>query len=85
MSSFSFYHKLYFRWGLSHERCALKAYTLNISCKHKSFCLTKSGLHLSSKWPYLGATPDGLVSCDCCGKGTVEVKVRALTLHHLKE
>lgn len=24
--------------------------------------------------PYFGATPDGIVECDCCGRGCVEVK-----------
>ena len=33
-----------------------------------------SGLVLNPKWPHLGASPDGLVQCDCCGKWVVEIK-----------
>ena len=24
--------------------------------------------------PYIGASPDAIVTCDCCGKGIVEIK-----------
>ena len=33
-----------------------------------------SGLHVDINDPYLGATPDGIVSCDCCGVGLLEIK-----------
>jgi len=33
--------------------------------------LAASGLHINEKWP-LGASPDGLVSCDSSGKGLCE-------------
>ena len=26
------------------------------------------------KWPHLGASPDGIVECSCCGKGVLEIK-----------
>ncbi|KAG1671733.1 Chromatin modification-related protein YNG2 [Nymphon striatum] len=29
---------------------------------------------LSVEYPYIGASPDGLFTCDCCGQRTVEVK-----------
>ena len=25
-------------------------------------------------WPHLGASPDGIVHCLCCGKGVLEIK-----------
>ena len=25
-------------------------------------------------YPTLGASPDGIISCDCCGIGTLEIK-----------
>ena len=25
-------------------------------------------------YPHLGASPDGIVTCDCCGKGVLEIK-----------
>ena len=41
---------------------------------HINFTIAKSGLVLNSEWPHLGAFPDRIVQCDCCGKGVVEIK-----------
>ena len=41
---------------------------------HSNFSVCDVGLVINPKWPYLGATPDGKVSCTCCGKGIVEIK-----------
>ncbi len=35
----------------------------------------ESGLWLNPKWPYMGASPDGIVTCDCHGTGICEIKV----------
>ena len=32
------------------------------------------GLLINPKWPLIGASPDRLLSCECCGKGTLEIK-----------
>ena len=32
------------------------------------------GLHVNQKWPFLGASPDEQVFCECCGKGLCEIK-----------
>ena len=29
---------------------------------------------MNPSFPHLGATPDGIISCDCCGKGLIEIK-----------
>ena len=42
-----------------------------ISCK--TF-VNLSGLTLNSDFPYLGASPDGIVNCPCCGVGCLEIK-----------
>ncbi|WAR06031.1 hypothetical protein MAR_021400, partial [Mya arenaria] len=42
--------------------------------KHRDFNATESGLTVSLKHPYLAASPDLIVQCDCCGKGLCEVK-----------
>ena len=36
--------------------------------------IAKTGLHINADYPYLGASPDGIIDCDCCGKGLVEIK-----------
>ena len=41
--------------------------------QHSNLSISKSGLVIS-KDVILGASPDGLVSCQCHGKGVVEIK-----------
>ena len=36
--------------------------------------IRETGLFIDCERPYLGASPDGIVICKCCGKGVVEVK-----------
>ena len=36
--------------------------------------MTDSGLVIHPQYPYLGAPPDGLVNCSCCGSQVIEVK-----------
>ena len=43
--------------------------------KHVNFTVSDSGLFLSTEHPFLGASPDGLVTCKCCGAGGCETKV----------
>lgn len=33
-----------------------------------------SGFHISYEFPFLGASPDAIVSCDCCETRILEVK-----------
>ena len=41
---------------------------------HKSASITQSGLFIDHDHPFLGASPDGIVSCKCCGNGLLEIK-----------
>jgi len=41
---------------------------------HLDFKISEVGLVLHPHYPFLGATPDGLVSCSCHGDGTLEIK-----------
>jgi len=36
--------------------------------------VTAAGLFIDSERPFVGASPDGIVNCTCCGKGVLEVK-----------
>ena len=40
--------------------------------KNVKFCT--SGLHVNPKYPFLGASADGLIHCEVYGTGLVEVK-----------
>ncbi|KAJ8926562.1 hypothetical protein NQ314_021055 [Rhamnusium bicolor] len=62
------------KWGIEHEVTAIHAYYSNMHENHENFILNNVGLVVGEKWPQLGATPDGLVYCDCCLGGCLEVK-----------
>ena len=42
---------------------------------HHNFKVEESGLFLSTEYPFVGASPDGLVKCACCNDGICEIKV----------
>ena len=67
------------------HRFSIKAVVVNMRkmlfkpIKYKSRHVTVAlmSLHaafLSEKHPFLGASPDALIECNCCGQGVVEVK-----------
>lgn len=61
-------------WGITHEDIAREEYIALVSEGHVEFVCFASGLHVNPRFPHLGATPDGVVNCDCCGKGLLEIK-----------
>ncbi|KAK6191028.1 hypothetical protein SNE40_002778 [Patella caerulea] len=61
-------------WGRSHERAARRTYESYQKKKHENFACNESGLCVNEHYPHLGASPDGLVSCKCCGEGLLEIK-----------
>ena len=63
-----------YRWGVDHENCARLKYMECVSMQHQNFQLMKSGLLIHTSYPHLGASPDGVISCNCCGNGVLEVK-----------
>ena len=42
--------------------------------RHPDFSLSVSGLVVNPAWPFLGASPDGIINCTCCGMGVLEIK-----------
>ena len=62
------------KWGCEHEKIALDSYIKASTKKHDDLEIRKSGLFLSCEWPFIGASPDGIVNCCCCAKGMVEIK-----------
>ena len=42
--------------------------------QHTNFTIRDSGLVINPLWPFIGASPDGVISCTCCGQGTLEIK-----------
>ena len=62
------------RWGRQNEDKAKNNYYRDMVRTHGDFEMHTAGILISTKYPFLGATPDGVVSCDCCGSGLLEVK-----------
>ena len=60
-------------WGIQNEMVAVQEFKQKVSPSHTSFELKFTGLHVNPKFPHLGASPDGLVSCECCGEGLLEI------------
>jgi len=62
------------RWGLDTEAKARDIYAKHYNELHSNFNCSASGLLISEKHPFFGATADGVVNCSCCGVGTLEIK-----------
>ena len=64
------------QWGCEHEQVAHSKYASMFEGTHEEFSVCDCGLFISTTYPFMGASPDGLVSCKCCGDGVCEIKVR---------
>jgi hypothetical protein len=42
--------------------------------KHAQCIFEESGFFIHSEHAFLGASPDGLVQCECCGEGRGAMK-----------
>lgn len=62
---------LFFSWGCTDT---LGAYANKQKHQHTNFTLEDAGFFIFMERPYIGASPDPIVTCECCGMGTVEVK-----------
>ena len=45
-----------------------------LNAKPDTVDVCKAGLHVDVQYPYMGASPDGIINCECCGKGVLEIK-----------
>ena len=62
------------KWGCALEKKAINTFTTEISKSHQNVHMRDSGFMISPEHPLIGASPDVLMSCDCCGTSIVEVK-----------
>ena len=62
------------RWGLENESTARAAYTEQMEMYHVNFNCFCCGLLISDDYNFIAASPDGVISCDCCGHGILEIK-----------
>ena len=61
-------------WGNYNERYAVNNFEKLIRRKHKTMKIVPCGLILYGQLPIMAASPDGLVTCKCCGTRPLEVK-----------
>ena len=62
------------KYGCDHEDKAQKEYALKMPSQYKEFSLAQPGLIIHPLHPFMGATRDGIVQCECCGVGVIEDK-----------
>ncbi len=62
------------KWGIDNEDTAREAYKQYMAKHHVSFEVKEAGLFVNPNAPHLGASPDGMVFCDCCDCGSLEIK-----------
>lgn len=62
------------KYGLEHEAIARKKFESIMVLEHTNFQVKDSGLQLHKDFPLLGASPDGIIVCDCHGTGCLEIK-----------
>lgn len=41
---------------------------------HINLSVINSGLIINPCFPFIGASPDDIIHCDCCGTGVLEIK-----------
>ena len=62
------------KYGLDNESFARDWYSDEMELVHDNFTCRKSGFCISQSEPFLGASPDGITNCSCCGQGILEIK-----------
>ena len=60
--------------GCRHEKTARNSCMKEIRRAHINLTVNDCGLLVTPKWPLSEASHDGLLSCECCGKGKLETK-----------
>ena len=70
------FHSFTNRYGLKNEPIAAKVIEKHIKDTnlHTNFSLKPVGFVIATSTPYVGASPDRLTECDCCGRCVLEIK-----------
>ena len=64
----------YTEYGKKMESVAQHCFEEHESRNHSAFSISSSGLVVNADEPYLGASLDGIVFCQCHGQGILEIK-----------
>ena len=62
-------------WGIANEPLALKNYLEKFKHEHKKVKIDEQGwFYVSLDYPFIGASPDGIIHCECHAPRLIEVK-----------
>ncbi len=61
-------------YGCQHEKDACEEYKSRMLTLHTGFVVTPCDFFVDQETSYIGASPDALVECTCCGLGVVEIE-----------
>ena len=66
----------YIKYGVTMEETARTAYEKHMKSTHghRNFSVKQCGFFIDNENPFIGASPDGLLRCDCHGEGVLEIK-----------
>ena len=67
-------HSPAINWGVYKEAGAISDFLKSQRTFHKNMKVRDCGFFICAQYPYLGASPDAIVTCDCCGKRPLGVK-----------
>ena len=56
------------------ENEAVDSFVENFKVAHKDVSVTECGLFLLKDMPFIGASPDRIIECSCCGTACLEIK-----------
>ena len=59
--------------GKEHE-LARKDFATLFKASHSNVKVKETGMWVSQQCPIIATSPDGIVKCDCCGVGALEIK-----------
>ena len=63
------------KYGRDMEPEALQHFIQQLGTQHKNVVVSSCGLFLDHEMPFVGASPDGIVTCSCCDiKWCLEIK-----------
>ena len=61
-------------WGCQYEVDAVQDFLDGFFLEHSDVNFDNCGLVVNPKYPFMGASPDGIITCSCHGKSLIEVK-----------
>ena len=61
-------------YGREMEIVSKKSYTDLVKKYQQNVMVYSTGLHINAKYTHLGASPDGIIVCDCHRKDLLEIK-----------